>query len=78
MKVKSDDAIIYLLKRCLTLDAKVIVLESAVVAHAEKLTPGCRNAYLKSLENSGNTVREELLLNHPFLQDDFDDLLGQL
>lgn len=77
MKVKLDDAVIYLLKRCLTLEAKVIVLESAVVAHAEKMNPGCRNAYLKSLENSENTVREELLLNHPFLQDDFEDLLGR-
>lgn len=38
MKVKHDDAIIYLLKRCLTLEAKVKVLESAVVAHAEKLS----------------------------------------
>lgn len=78
MKVKHDDAIIYLLKRCLTLEAKVIVLETAVVAHAEKITPGCRNAYLKSLENSGNTVREELLLNHPFLHGDFEDLMRQL
>lgn len=78
MKVKHDDAIIYLLKRCLTLEAKIIVLESAVLSQAEKLNPGCRNAYLKSLETSGNSVREELLLNHPFLQDDFEDLMERL
>lgn len=78
MKVKYDDAINYLLKRCLTLEAKVIVLETAVLAQAGKMTPGCRNAYLKSHETSGNIVREELLLNHPFLQGDFEGLMGQL
>ena len=77
MIVSQEDAIIYLLRRSLVLDAQVMVLRSAVSSLAEKLNPGCHDDYLKSLKTAEQVACETLLLNHPYLKEDFDDLLKQ-
>lgn len=78
MKISLDNFATHLLEHVLRLEAQVLVLNSTIVSIAEQATPGVSSILRKKIEEQTESVYQKLLIDHPFLKSDFDDILNSL
>lgn len=76
MKIDSDKFANYVLVEILRLKAQTEVLKGAIGVLVENMKPGSSAELLKSLEALSEDRFRTLLVDHPFVQDEFDDLLS--
>ena len=76
MKIDSDKFANYVLVEILRLKAQTEVLKGAIGVLVETMKPGSSAELLKSLEALSEDRFRTLLVDHPFVQDEFDDLLS--
>ena len=67
----------YLLYKCVSLEARLEVLHSAFV-NSSFDSGGQRKAFEKELESLEIKLRDKLLVDHPFVKDEFDGFLNDL
>ena len=78
MEMNINEVSNYLLAEVLKLQADVIVLRETVSVLIQIVKPEAYEAYLKEQKDQRLSFLQRLLVDHPFLKDDFDSLLSQL
>jgi hypothetical protein len=78
MKINSDDFATHLLAQVLRLQAEVYVLNATIVSISEQVTPGVSEILREKMQEQTESVYQQLLIDHPFLKNDFDDLLSSV
>jgi hypothetical protein len=78
MEININDFSKYIFFEILKIEAKQKILEAAINAIVNKDKPEIYDRWIKSQKELELSYLEELLLNHPFLKDDFDELLDEL
>ncbi len=77
MEISYDEALNNLLAKVLVLEAKVSVLESSMLSYVDIVKPGFAKEVSKHLKAGYETRYQKILLNHPWLKDDFDRLIDE-
>jgi len=77
MNVDINEVSNYLLGELLKLQAKVTVLEGSVSALMNSYKPDNHASFLKAQKDLEVRVLQQLLIDHPYLQDGFDEIVRE-
>lgn len=77
MNIDPNEFATYAFKEILTLKSQTMVLEQAVLALLQIVKPEACAKFEESLKVLQKSAYEEILINHPFLKKDFDDLMRE-